>query len=182
MHTDSVVAIYQEHSSAEAAIRELQKSGFHMEQLSIVGRGYHSEEHAVGYYNIGDRMKYWGKEGAFWGGLWGMMFGAAFFAIPGIGPILVAGPLISWIVGAAEGALALGGLSALGAALYSAGIPKDTVVQYETAVKADKFLILAHGTSEEIYRASHILHSSSVSEVHHHARHGLLIGAGAVQS
>jgi hypothetical protein len=40
-------------------------------------------------------MKYWGKQGAFWGGLWGMLFGAAFFAIPGLGPILVAGPLVA---------------------------------------------------------------------------------------
>ena len=38
-----------------------------MNQLSIVGRDYHTEEHVVGYYNAGDRMKYWGKLGAFWG-------------------------------------------------------------------------------------------------------------------
>ena len=59
----------------------------------------------VGYYNTGDRMKHWGKLGAFWGGIWGMLFGAAFFAIPGLGPILVAGPLVAWIVGALEGAV-----------------------------------------------------------------------------
>jgi hypothetical protein len=90
-------------------------------------------------------MKYWGKQGAFWGGLWGMLFGA-FFIIPGLGPILVAGPLVAWIVGALEGAVVVGGLSALGAGLYSIGIPKDSVVKYEAALKADKFLLLAHGT------------------------------------
>lgn len=42
-------------------------------------------------------MKYWGKIGAFWGGLWGLLFGSAMFAIPGLGPIpiLVAGPLVA---------------------------------------------------------------------------------------
>ena len=33
-------------------------------------------------------MKYWGKTGAFWGGFWGILFGSAFFAIPGIGPFI----------------------------------------------------------------------------------------------
>ena len=59
--------------------------------------------YVTGYYNTGDRMKYWGRLGAVWGGFWGLLFGAAFFAIPGIGPVLVAGPLVAWIVGALEG-------------------------------------------------------------------------------
>ena len=106
-----------------------------MKKMSIVGKDYHTDEQVVGYYNTGDRMKYWGKMGAFWGGIWGWLFGAAFFMIPGLGPILVAGPLVAWIVGALEGAVLVGGLSALGAGLYSIGIPKDSVVKYETALK-----------------------------------------------
>src|ERR1700693_1770692 len=94
-------------------------------------RVHHTEEDVVGYYNAGDRMKYWGKMGAFWGGIWGVLFGAAFFWIPGIGQILVAGPLASAIVGALEGAVALGGLEAVGAGLYSLGIPKDSIIQYQ---------------------------------------------------
>jgi hypothetical protein len=79
----------------------------------------------VGYYNTGDRMKYWGKLGAFWGGFWGLLFGSAFLAIPGIGPVLLAGPLVAWIVGALEGAVLVGGVSAIGAGLYGMGIPKE---------------------------------------------------------
>ena len=102
---NAVVAIYNTHTEAERAIKELQKSGFDIKKLSIVGKEYHSEEHVIGYYNTGDRMKYWGKMGAFWGGIWGLLFGAAFFAIPGIGPVLMAGPLVAWIVGVLEGAI-----------------------------------------------------------------------------
>ena len=109
-----------------------------MKKLSIVGKDYHTEEHVVGYYNTGDRMKYWGKLGAFWGGFWGLLFGSAFFWVPGIGPLLVAGPLVAWIVGALEGAVMTGGLTALGAGLYSIGIPKNSIVQYETEVKNGK--------------------------------------------
>src|ERR1700678_1918762 len=85
--TNSVVAIYQTHSQAEEAVKELQKSGFDMKKMSIVGKDYHTDEHVVGYYNAGDRMKYWGKQGAFWGGFWGLLFGAAFFWVPALGPL-----------------------------------------------------------------------------------------------
>jgi hypothetical protein len=55
---DSVVAIYDTHTGAEEAVKELQRSGIDMHKLSIVGKGYHTDEQAVGYYNAGDRMKY----------------------------------------------------------------------------------------------------------------------------
>ena len=129
-NNNSVVAIYPSHTTAEAAVKELQKSGFDMKKLSIVGRDYHTDEHVVGYYNTGDRVKMWGKTGAFWGGLWGFMLGSGFFWVPGIGSLLVAGPLVSWIVGGLEGAVMVGGMSAFGAALYGVGIPKDSVLQY----------------------------------------------------
>src|SRR5271166_1351182 len=155
--TNSVVAIYKTHSQAEEAVKELQRSGFDMKKMSIVGKDYHTDEHVVGYYNTGDRMKYWGKMGAFWGGIWGWLFGAAFFAIPGIGPVLVAGPLVAWIVGALEGAVVVGGVSAIGAGLYGLGIPKDSVIQYELALQTDKFLLLLHGTAPEVEKARKIL-------------------------
>ena len=160
LETNSVVAIYGTHAQAEEAVKELQRSGFDMKKMSIVGKDYHTDENVVGYYNTGDRMKYWGKQGAFWGGLWGMLFGA-FFIIPGLGPILVAGPLVAWIVGALEGAVVVGGLSALGAGLYSIGIPKDSVLQYEAALKADRFLLLAHGTVNEVAKAKEILQTTN---------------------
>src|SRR5579863_2232482 len=157
---NAVVAIYNTHTDAEEAIKELQKSGFNLKKLSIVGKDYHTEEHVVGYYNTGNRMKYWGKMGAFWGGFWGLLFGAAFFAIPGIGPVLVAGPLVAWIIGALEGAVVVGGLSAIGAGLYSIGIPKDSILQYETALKSNKFLLIAHGTAEEVAKARDIIQTT----------------------
>lgn len=166
---NSVVAIFNTHTEAEAAVKELQKSGFDMKKLSIVGKDYHSEEHVVGYYNTGDRVKYWGKLGAFWGGIWGLIFGSALFFIPGIGPIVVGGPLVAWIIGVLEGAVVIGGLSAIGAALYGMGIPKDSVLKYETSLKSNKFLLVAHGTREEVEKAKTILETTSATEttIHH---------------
>jgi hypothetical protein len=154
------VAIFNTHVEAENAVKELQKSGFDMKKLSIVGKDYHTEEHVVGYYQTGDRMKYWGKLGAFWGGLWGILFGTAFFWIPGIGPLVVAGPLVTAIIGGLEGALAVGGLTALGAGLYSIGIPKDSILNYESSIKSDKFLLVVHGSGDELAKAKDILKSA----------------------
>src|ERR1700735_111288 len=154
---NSVVAIYHTHTDADQAVKELQRDGVDMHSLSIVGKGYHTDEQAVGYYNTGDRMKYWGKVGAFWGGFWGLLFGSAFFMIPGLGPILAAGPVVAWIVGALESAVVVGGVNALGAGLYSMGIPKDSIVKYETALKTDNFLLIVHGTAAEVAKAKDII-------------------------
>jgi hypothetical protein len=157
LENNVVVATCEDHTKAEAAVRALQQAGFDMKKLSIVGKAFRSEEDVIGYYNAGDRMLFWGKEGAFWGGIWGLLFGSAFFWVPGIGPLLIGGPLVAWIVGALEGAAVVGGISALGAGLYSLGIPKDSILQYESTVKAGAFLVVAHGTVEEANRARAVL-------------------------
>jgi len=165
---NSIVATYSSHTAAESAIKELQQSGFDMKKLSIVGRDYHTDEHVVGYYNVGDRMKAWGETGAFWGGMWGLLFGSAFFWIPGVGPLLVAGPLVSWIIGALEGALGVGGLSAIGAGFYSMGIPKDSILNYETAIKTGKFVLIVHGTADEATKAREIIIRTKPETLEHH--------------
>jgi uncharacterized membrane protein len=167
--TNSVVAIYDTHDQAEHAIKELQEAGVDMKSLSIVAKNTHTDEHVVGYYNAGDRMKYWGKVGAFWGGFWGLLFGSAAFAIPGLGPILVAGPLVAWIIAGLEGAAVVGGVSAVGAGLVSIGIPKDSVLKYEVALKTDKFVLVVHGSEEAVDRAKDIIAGTEQS---HYAVHG----------
>ena len=174
---NSVVAIFESHDQAEDAIRELQKSGFDMKKLSIIGKDFHTEENVVGYYTTGERMKYWGKLGAFWGGFWGMLFGSAFFWLPGFGPLLVAGPLVVWIVGALEGAVVMGGFSALGAALFSIGIPENSVLQYETQVKNGKLLLVAHGTSQEVERAKVLLDQTEANSTAAHCEQLATVGS-----
>ncbi len=174
---NAVVAVYATHVEAEGAVKELQRGGVDMHALSIVGKDTHTDEHVVGYYNTGDRMKYWGKMGAFWGGFWGLLFGSAFFAIPGFGPVLVAGPLVAWIVGALEGAALVGGVSAIGAGLIGMGIPKDSVLKYELALKTDKFLLMVHGAASEVEKARSIIASTRPIDLTLHSTEA--VGAGA---
>lgn len=166
--TNAVIAVFADHQDADAAIKKLAEAGIDMKHLSVVGKGYHSDEKVVGFYNTGDRVKFWGKRGAFWGGLWGWLIGGVFLTIPVIGHVVVLGYLAAMVISAAEGAVVVGGLSALGAALYSSGIPKDSVVAYESAVKADGFLVMAHGPAEEMARAKAILGNLGPSRVDLH--------------
>ena len=166
MQNSSAVAVFHSHIKAEAAARELEKSGFDMKTLSIIGKDYHTEEHVTGYYNAGDRMMYWGKAGAFWGGFWSLLFGSAFFAIPGIGPVLVAGPMVVWIIGALETAVLVGGFSALGAALASIGIPNNSVLTYETEIKNGKLLLVVQGSADEVEKAKRFLETNGIVTVH----------------
>ena len=167
--TDTVIAVFADHAAAEAAVKKLSAAGFEMKNLSLVGKGYHTDEKVIGFYNIGDRVKFWGKRGVFWGGLWGLFFGGLFMAVPVVGHVIVLGYLATVAVYAIENALMVGGLSALGAALYSIGVPKDRVIQYETAVKTDGFLVMAHGTAEEMARAKAVLGTANPSRLDVHA-------------
>ena len=165
----SMVAVYNSHTEAEQAVAKLSTAAFDIKKVSIIGKDYHTEEKVVGYYNTGDRMKSWGGMGAFWGGIWGLLFGAGFFLIPGIGPVLVAGPFLAALIGALESAVVVGGISALAAGLVSMGIPKDSALKYEAEIKADKFVLVVHGTQEELDRARSILTDTSPVSIEKHA-------------
>jgi len=163
--TDIALAVFDSHTLADEAVRKLAKAGFDMKTISIVGKDYHTEEHAVGYVNMGDRARFFGKLGAFWGGLAGVLFGSALMFVPVVGHIVVLGPLAATLVGGLEGAALGGSASALVGALTALGIPKDSVVRYETAIKADKFLVTVHGSADEVSGARRLLAAAGSQDV-----------------
>lgn len=169
---DIAVATYHTHAAAERAVKDLQRSGFDMKRISIIGRDYSTEEHVVGFFNAGDRAKFFGKYGALWGAVFGVLFGAAFLFMPVIGHIVVFGPLASAIVGGIEGAAVVGGVSALVGALTAIGVPKDSVLRYETAIKGNKFLLIVHGDDNDIERARSVLAATDVKAFDHHSNVG----------
>ncbi len=164
----SIVAVYDSHASAEAAVHELHRAGLDMTRLSIVGRHY-TEEHALGFYTSGDRMKFWAGRGALWGSLWGILFGGAFFFLPVVGPIVAMGPIVGFLAGALEGAAIGGAVGVVGAALTSYGIPPEGVVKYEVAVKSGQFLVLARGTRDMIDHARVVLATTTPMLLSAHA-------------
>ena len=85
--------------------------------------------------------------------------------IPFVGPVVVLGFLATVIISGIENAVVVGGVAALAAALYSIGVPKDSVIQYETAVKEDSFLVMARGSAEEVARAKAMLGAANPSRL-----------------
>ena len=154
---NAIAAVFTGHQAAEAAVRKLAEGGLDIKHFSIVGKGYHSEEKVVGFYNAGDRIMFWGQNGAMWGGLWGLFFGGIMMTVPVVGSVVVLGHLAAMVFAAIQGAVVVGSLSALGAAIFSIGIPEDSVIEYEEALKADGFLVVAHGPVDEMERAKTIL-------------------------
>ena len=165
---DAIVATFAHHHEAETAVRKLAAAGMDMKHFSIIGKGYHTEEKVIGFYNAGDRITFWGKNGAIWGGLWGLFFGGMLLTIPVIGPVVVLGHLSAMVLAAVEGAAVGGGIGALGAALFSIGLPKNSIIEYEQALKADVFLIVGHGPADEMARAKTILETSNPTHVDLH--------------
>lgn len=165
---DIAVALYDQHTQAENAVKALQRAGFDMKTISIIGKDYQSEEHVIGFLNAGDRARIFGKYGAFWGGLMGMLFGSALMFVPILGHIIVLGPLAATLFSGLQGAVVVGGVSALAGALMSIGIPKDSVLRYETALQANQFMLMVHGDKQEISRAREVLNSSGLSSFEHH--------------
>jgi uncharacterized membrane protein len=166
---DVAVAVYDQHTQAENAVKALQRAAFDMKRISIIGKDYETEEHVIGFLNAGDRAKIFGKYGAFWGGLMGVLFGSALMFVPVLGHIIVLGPLAAMLFSGLQGAVVVGGVSALAGALSSIGIPRDSVLRYETALKANKFILVLHGDNQEISRAQEVLKSSGLSSFEHHS-------------
>lgn len=167
---NTVIGVFADHVAAERAVKKLAEAGIPLTHLSVVGKGYHTEEKVTGFYNTGDRVMFWGKRGAFWGGLWGWLAGGVFLTVPVVGHVVVLGYLAAAVVAAIEGAVVVGGMSALAAAIYGSGIPKDTVLNYEAAVRADSFLVMAKGPADEMARAKQVLGvvGPTMVDVHNH--------------
>jgi len=156
--------VFNTHEEAEAAIKTLSRGGFDIKKISLVGKGYHSEEHPVGFYTMGDTIRTWGGIGAFWGGFWGLLFAPAVFFLPGVGLVALAGPLVATLVGVLEGAVVVGGASALVGALMEVGMSKDQAIKYETALKADKFVLMVHGDKADADKVASLIQGSHAWE------------------
>jgi len=161
---NATVAEFATQAGAEEAVRELGMSGFDMRQLSMATCDLGMGESAVGFYDAGDGGRCWGNLGSLRGGVWGRLSGWGYFSLPHIGPVMVAGPLGGWMMAALDNAAIFGGLSALGAALYSIGISKDRVARCEAALRAGRHLVVAHGSSGQVERARKVLSAAGAAQ------------------
>jgi uncharacterized membrane protein len=154
---------------AEDAVRALDQGGFPIEQISVVAQDLQSEKQVHGYVTAGDLAKGGATTGAWMGGLFGLLVGAAFIWVPGFGPLLVAGPLAAMLLGGIEGALAGAAGGGVMGALMGWGVSNKHILKYEEHVKGGKYLVIAHGTNDQVMQAREIFNHTDVEEVNVHA-------------
>jgi hypothetical protein len=153
----SVVAVYPGLCDAERAVRQLHESGLDLGDLSIVGRDVQESEEPHGFVSRGDYVKAGAQTGSLVGGLFGLCLGAGFLVLPGLGLVVVAGPLGAALLASIEGAVAGTALGSLAGALVGWDVPKDRAIKYEEHVTGGKFLVLVRSVPEVVARAKNLL-------------------------
>jgi uncharacterized membrane protein len=167
--SSSIVAVYPDHASAEEAVKILEGAGFSLKHISIMGRDFQATETPIGFVTTGDIASQGATTGAWAGGIFGLLMGAAFLILPGVGPVIVAGPLSAALLGGIEGAIAGAAIGGLSGALVGLGVSKEHALKYETELKAGKFVVTLHGTHDEIIRAQSLLQGgqAETAEIYH---------------
>jgi hypothetical protein len=166
----SVVGVYTSVDVAEEAVRRLGAEGFPIEQVSILAQDLGSEKQIHGYVTACDVAKSSARTGAWVGGLFGLLAGAAFLWVPGFGPLVVAGSLTAALLGGVEGAVAGAAATGVLGWLFSLGISKDHILKYEESVKAGKYLVIAHGSADDVTKAKQILAGTNPAELNVHGQ------------
>ncbi len=153
----SVVAVYPDQATAERAVRQLHDAGFALGDLSIVARNFQETDQPYGFVSRGDYAKAGAETGAWFGGMFGLFIGAGFLVLPGLGLVVVAGPIAAALLAGIEGAVAGTALGSLAGALVGWGVSKDRALEYETQVKGGKFVVIVRSNPEVVASARSLL-------------------------
>lgn len=150
---ESVIGVYSTRKDAESAVRTLDEAKFPINQISILGTDISVEDSVQGFLTTGDVIKSSIATGAWFGGFFGLLRGAAFFLIPGFGPLFVTGAIVAAFVSTLEGALV--GATAVGllGALVGYGVSQEHILMYKDELKRGKFLVIVSGTVEQVKNA-----------------------------
>lgn len=172
-----VVGVYPNQARAQQLVEKLIDEDYPMDRISLLsraGRGAGDDMLGVTYHDTAERMKVWGKHGAFWGAVWGLLASASgMFILPGLGPLLVAGPIVEALSAAIASAAVVGGtmagaaaISHLASALHRIGIPEDELQQIEAAIEAGQYVVILHCAPNEAEKLARTLAWAGADPVH----------------
>ena len=153
----SVIHIFKSLAEAEDAVKRLIDQKFPSDHISIVTQKFETEKQVQGYITLGDVAKQGAGTGAWVGGVFGLLFGAAFVWIPVFGPLIVVGPFAVALFSGVEGAMAGAAAGGVLGALFGWGVSKEHILKYEEVVKAGQYLVIANGDVVQVNQASIIL-------------------------
>lgn len=150
-----VAAVFADAQRAQAVVEQLAEQDFPMDQVSLLHRagGQGDDFLGLAYGSEHERVRVWGSHGAFWGALGGLIAGASgLLLVPGVGPLLVAGPLLDLVAGAVTGAglmLGAAAVTRVTIALRRAGIPESKLDALHQAILDGRTLLILHCGAED---------------------------------
>lgn len=157
--TKSVIGVFNSRQDAEQAISQLRQQGFSTEEINIVSKKGNKGNTGDKEY-VNDDVTDGALTGGTLGGLGGLILGAGALAIPGIGPIIAAGPIAAALSGAVAGGFAGG--------LIDWGIPAEVSHRYEQHVAGGGILAVIRTTSQKVDQAAQILRQNGAQDVESH--------------
>jgi uncharacterized membrane protein len=157
MSEKGLVKVYDSYDEAAHTVDVLLENGVLKKYISVIGKGEQKETEDFEYKKNENNTIFWGEQGAFWGGLWGLLAGGILFWIPGVGPIVATGRIIAAVVGMASGATIFGATGALTAWLIDLGIDKKLAEKYGDMIKDNKILVIVHGEDAAVEMAEKAL-------------------------
>jgi hypothetical protein len=163
---NATLTVFKSQGDAEAALRQLARGGYDLGKVSMVAREGDGITPGPGHSNDNGR----GSAGVSWGGIKGMLVGSGLFVVPGIGSLVVAGPLLKWIVRAMGTVIGPDKLDAMAAGLIQLGIPRASILRCEDALKSGKVILVAEGSAMAMILAREILRRTPVEVIEQHVR------------
>ena len=152
-----LVKAFDSYEDAAKCVSSLIDGGVLKKYISVIGKGEQEEQNEFEYKKNAENMIFWGEQGAFWGGLWGLLMGGILFWAPGVGPILATGQILTAIAGMAGGAVMFGAAGAMTAWLVDLGIEKSLAIKYGEMIQENKILVIIHGDEDAVKIAKKIL-------------------------
>ncbi len=167
---NATLTVFKSQVDAEAALRLLARNGFDLGQVSMVGRDGDGDACVSGHVNENGRGSSLTRVGISWSGIRGMLVGSGFCLIPGVGSVVVAGPLLRWIIRSMGDRASPDKLGAMAAGLHELGIPKNTILRCEGALKAGKVVLIAEGSAMAMILAREVFRRTPVEVIEQHVR------------
>jgi uncharacterized membrane protein len=153
---NATIGIYENHDKAVDAVVKLKDAGFPVKQLSILGKAQEEVVDDKLHVMEKDPLKVAGiGTGTVVGTALGVLTGVGLFAIPGVGFLYGAGALVGAIAGFDFGLIG-GGIATV---LATVGVKEDYAKKYHDELEAGKFIVVAHGSKEEVAKASEIMNT-----------------------
>jgi hypothetical protein len=156
----AVIGVFGSQKDAEQAVNQLRQKGFNNEEINIVSKNQGGKKQGGKEY-VDDDISDGALTGGTLGGIGGLILGAGALAIPGVGPIIAAGPIAAALSGAVAGGLAGG--------LIDWGIPAEVSRHYEQEVAEGGILAVIKTTQQKVDQAAQILRQSGAKDVESHS-------------